>query len=140
LRLDKCYRAWKLDLETGFSPLQAALDRFVDLDKPDFIGRAALLAERQAGVAQRLVPLLLDEAGDRDAPACTGVFDGDMRVGIVTSGGWSYTLGKSVALAYVRSDLAGEGTRLAVDVFGDRRAATVGREPLYDPTNARLRA
>jgi len=139
LRLDKCYRAWKVDLETGFSPLEASLDRFVDLDKSDFVGRAALLAERQRGVAQRFVPLLLDETGDYDAPACSGVFDRDARVGIVTSGGWSYTLSRSVALAYVRADRAQEGVRLTVDVFGEPRAAVVAREPLYDPTNARLR-
>ena len=139
LRLDKCYRAWKLDLETGFSPLEAALDRFVDLDKPDFVGRAALLAERQRGVAQRLVPLLLDDAGDHDAPACAGVFHDGARVGLVTSGGWSFDRSRSVALAYVRADLARAGTRLAVDVYGTMRAATVATEPLYDPTNARLR-
>jgi dimethylglycine dehydrogenase len=140
LRLDKCYRAWKTDLEIGFSPLEAALGRFVDFAKPDFIGRAALLAERERGVAQRFVPLLLDVPGDHDAPACASVFHDGARVGLVTSGGWSHTLERSIALAYVRADLARAGTRLAVDVFGESRAATVGTEPLYDPTNARLRA
>jgi dimethylglycine dehydrogenase len=140
LRLDKCYRSWKVDLETGYSPFEASLDRFVDLGKPDFVGRAALLAEKQRGIAQRLVPLLLEEPGEADAPACTGVFQGEARVGLVTSGGWSYTLGRSIALAYLRSDLAVAGTRVTVDVFGEQRAAVVGTEPLYDPTNARLRA
>jgi dimethylglycine dehydrogenase len=140
LRLDKCYRGWKTDLETGYSPFEASLDRFVELAKPDFVGRAALLAEKQRGVAQRLVPLLLEDAGDADAPACTGVFADNARVGLVTSGGWSYTLGRSVALAYLRSDLAREGARVQVDVFGEMRAAVVGREPLYDPANERLKA
>ena len=139
MRLDKCYRAWKVDLETGFSPLEAALDRFVAFDKPDFVGRAALLEERRRGVAQRLVPLLLDDPGDHDAPACTGVFHDGTRVGLVTSGGWSFFHARSIALAYVRSDLARAGARLAVDVYGEMCAATVGTEPLYDPTNARLR-
>ena len=140
MRLDKCYRGWKTDLESGYSPLEAALDRFVALDKPDFVGRAALLAEQQRGVAQRLVPLVLDEAGDADAPALASVFQDGARVGLVTSGGWSYTLERSLALAFVKAPLAVPGTRLEVDVFGDRRPATVGTEPLYDPTNARLRA
>jgi dimethylglycine dehydrogenase len=137
MRLDKCYRGWKGDLETGFSPRDASLDRFVAWDKPDFVGRAGLL-ERPA--AYRFVPLLLDDAGEADAPACASVFEGGVRVGIVTSGGWSFALGKSVALAYVRSDLGDVDTRLGVDVFGERRAATVAAEPIYDPTNARLRA
>lgn len=140
LRLDKCYRGWKSDLETGFSPLEASLDRLIDWNKPEFVGRAALLSERQRGAAQRFVPLLLDDAGETDAPACTGVFQGETRVGIVTSGGWSYTLGRSVALAYVATPLAVEGTALDIDVYGERRRARVAAEPLYDPANARLRA
>ena len=67
------------------------------------------------------------------------VRDGE-RIGYVTSAGWSYTLGCGVALAYVRSDLAAPGTRLGVMALGERRPATVVREPPYDPDNARLRA
>ncbi|MFO1035580.1 MAG: FAD-dependent oxidoreductase [Geminicoccaceae bacterium] len=140
LRLDKCYRSWKVDLEIGYSPLMASLDRFVDLGKPDFVGKAALQGEFQAGPVERFVPLLLDEPGDADVPACSPVFVGGERVGLVTSGGWSWTLERSVALAYLRTDLAVPGTRVEVDLLGSRVVATVDREPLYDPDNARLRA
>jgi dimethylglycine dehydrogenase len=140
LRLDKGYRGWKTDLEIGYSPLEASLDRFVDLSKPDFVGRVAVLDEHRRGPKQRLVRLALDVAGDADAPACASVFLGDQIVGLATSGGWSPTLERSIALAYVRADLALPGTRLEVEIFGERRAATVGREPLYDPQNLRLRA
>jgi dimethylglycine dehydrogenase len=140
LRLDKCYRGWKQDLATEYTPVMAGLDRFVDLTKPDFPGRAALLAEQASGPRERFVPLLLDGAPVADAPACASVHHGGATVGLVTSGGWSYTLGRSVALAYVRSDLAQPGTRLAVDILGARCPATVGRAPLYDPDNARLKA
>ena len=140
LRLDKCYRGWKTDLESGYTPLEASLDRFVDLGKPDFVGRAAALSEKQRGPARRMAPLLLDEAGDADAPPLASVFRGEERVGLVTSGGWSHTLGCSVALAYLDTPHAATGTRVAVDVLGERRAATVAAEPLYDPRNERLRA
>ena len=60
------------------------------------------------------------------------------RVGLVTSGFWSFTLNRSVALAYLRADLAGPGNKVEVEVFGDLVPATVGKEPLYDPENARL--
>jgi dimethylglycine dehydrogenase len=140
LRLDKCYRGWKGDLEIGFSPFDASLDRFVDLTKPDFVGKAALVAEHAAGSPWRFVPLTLDEAGEADAPFCSSVFQGDRRVGIVTSGGWSFTLGVSVALAYLEPSCADAGTVLEIEVYGTRVTATVGVEPLYDPTNARLRS
>ena len=140
LRVDKCYRGWKSDLESGYSPLDASLGRFIDLKKPAFVGRDALLAEHSCGAAQRFVPLVFDQPGEAEAPYCAQVFHGAENVGLTTSGVWSHTLNQSVALAYVRADLAQPGTRLAVNVLGQRRSATVQAEPLYDPTNARPRA
>ena len=60
-------------------------------------------------------------------------------VGLVTSGGYGHAIGRSVALAYVRTDLATPDTRLEIEILGERRAATVAREPIYDPENARLK-
>lgn len=139
LRIDKCFRSWKLDLETGYSALAASLDRFIDLAKPDFVGKAALLEEKARGVSHRLVPLTLDTPGDADAPYCSSVFSGQEIVGITTSAVWSFTLERSVMLAYVKRELAVEGTRLAVEILGERRPATVGSEPLFDPENRRPR-
>jgi dimethylglycine dehydrogenase len=140
LRIDKCYRGWKSDLESGYTPLEASLDRFIDITKTNFVGREALLAEHARGPAQRFVPLFFDEAGDAEAPYCAQVFDGDTNVGLTTSGVWSHTLNRSVALAYVRADLAAPGTRVQVNILGQLRNATVQTEPVYDPTNAKLRA
>ena len=140
LRVDKCYRGWKSDLESGYTPFEASLDRFVDMKKPAFVGREAVLAEQARGVAQRFVPLIFDEDGDAEPPYCAQVFHGDTNVGLTTSGVWSHTLKKSVALAYVRTDLAAPGTKLAINVMGQMRSATVQSEPLYDPPNQRLRA
>jgi dimethylglycine dehydrogenase len=140
LRVDKCYRGWKSDLESGYTPLEASLDRFVDVTKPDFVGKAALAAEHARGAAQRFVPLIFDEDGDAEAPYCAQVFDGETNVGLTTSGVWSHTLNKSVALAYVKADKATPGTKLQVNVLGQMRTATVHAEPLYDPKNQRLRA
>jgi dimethylglycine dehydrogenase len=140
LRLEKCYRSWKADLTTEYTPLMASLDRFVRLDKPaDFMGRDALRREAVAGVRERFVPLVVD-AVDADASAVSIVYHDAEVVGLVTSGGYGYRLGQSIALAYVRSDLAAAGTVLEVEILGERRRAIVGREPLYDPENLRLRA
>ena len=140
LRVDKCYRGWKSDLESGYTPLEASLDRLVDVTKPDFVGKVALAAEHARGAAQRFVPLIFDEDGDAEAPYCAQVFDGNTNVGLTTSGVWSHTLNKSVALAYVKADKATPGTKLQVNVLGTMRSATVHAEPLYDPKNQRLRA
>jgi len=140
LRLDKAYPGWKTELEIGFTPLEASLDRFVDRAKPGFVGRDAILADAARGPSQRLVPLVLDEAGDADAPACASVFAAGARVGIVTSGGWSVTLGRSIALAYLRADCARPGMAVQLVVLGERRGAAVGQAPLFDPDNLRPRA
>lgn len=139
LRLDKCYRSWKIDLETGYSPLEASLGRFCDLSKPHFIGREPLLAEHTRGPARRFIPLTLDDPGSADPPFCAPVYANGEAVGLVTSGGWSHTLNASVALAYVRSDLAVPGTRLQIEILGELCAATARQEPLYDPRNLRPR-
>ena len=140
LRLEKCYRAWKGDLTTEYTPFMASLDRFVKLDKPGgFIGQEALRREAAAGPRERFVPLLVD-AEDADAAAVSIVYLRDEPVGLVTSGGYGYRLKQSIALAYVRTDLAAPGTVLGVEILGTRCRAVVASEPLYDPQNLRLRA
>ena len=140
LRLEKCYRSWKADLTTEYTPFMSSLDRFVKLDKPGgFIGQEALRREAQSGPRERFVPLIVD-ATDADAAAVSIVFSGKETVGLVTSGGYGYRIGKSIALAYVRTDLAKPGTQLEVEILGERRRAVVGKEPLFDPDNLLLRA
>ena len=139
LRLEKCYRAWKGDLTTEYTPFMASLDRFVKLDKPGgFIGQAALQREAAVGPKERFMPLIV-EATDADAAAVSIVYDGDTQVGLVTSGGYGYRLRQSIALAYLRADLAVAGKVLEIEILGERRRAVVGKEPLYDPDNLRLR-
>ena len=139
LRMEKCYRAWKVDLVDEYTPFEASLDRFVALDKGDFLGREALQQQQQQGVRQRLVPLLIDTE-NTEAPFCASVVKDHENVGLVGSSGYGYTLEKSIALAVVRSDLAVAGTALTVDIFGQSCTAVVAEEPLYDPQNKRLRA
>jgi dimethylglycine dehydrogenase len=139
LRLEKAYRSWKQDLETGYSPLSAGLGHFVDLAKPAFPGREALLGEQERGPAQLLVGLVVDEPDTYLMPLAS-VFAGGQRVGLATSGGVGYRIGRSLALAYVARERAHEGARIEVMHFGKRIGATVSRKAFYDPTNARLRA
>ena len=140
LRVEKGYRAWKGDLSTDYSLLEGGLDRFIRLEKPDFPGKAALLSEQQRGVKKRFVTLTLDAPGAADAPYMSTIWLGDVAVGETTSGAWGYRVGKSVALGMIRPDLTVPGTQVAVEIFGQRFAATVQADaPLWDAGNHRLR-
>ncbi len=140
LRLEKGYRAWKAELSTDYTILQGGLDRFVKWDKLDFIGRAAMLAERQRGVAKRFVTMTV-EAGDYDPPPVSIVWRGDEIVGETTSSGYGHRVGRAIALGVVRADCATPGERLEIEIFGQRHRATVEPDqPLWDPANERLRS
>jgi len=136
LRLEKGYRAWASDLSSETTPYEAGLGFAVKLDKGEFIGRDALDPEP----AQRLVCLVLDDPR-AIALGSEPVRDADgAMVGRVTSGGYGYAVGASIAYAYVPARLAVPGTRCAIDIFGDWVEAEVRAEPLYDPKGERVRA
>jgi dimethylglycine dehydrogenase len=138
LRLEKAYRAWGADINTEVTPLEAGLERFVAFDKGDFVGRDALLRQRREGVRKRLATLGVD-AGDADCWGNEAVWADDRVVGITTSGGYGYWLDRSLAVAYVDAEVAVAGTRLAVEILGERRPAVVLAEPPLDPENHRPR-
>ena len=139
MRLEKGYLHWKSDLLTEFDPFETGLDRFVDMSKPAFVGKEALLARQKAGPMRKLVSLALD---GRDAAAHGGasVMVADRVVGTVTSGEWGHRTGLNLAYAFVEPDLAAEGSALHVDVLGEMVAAEVITPGPYDPSYSRVRA
>lgn len=139
LRLEKGYRSWKQDITHEYTPFDAGLERFVKLEKGEFIGRDALKKRHAAGEKERFVPLLV-EGNTADAPSCSIVFKNGEKIGIVGSGGWGFRIGKSIALSYVRLDLAEVGTKLEIEILGQRFPAVVAQEPIFDPKNERLKA
>ena len=138
LRLEKAYRSWGADINTEVTPLEAGLERFVAFDKGDFVGRAALLEQRRAGLRKRLATLEVD-AVDADCWGSEAVWAGDRVVGITTSGGYAHWLGRSLAVAYLDAEVSAPGTRLEVEILGERRPARAAAEPLFDPENLRPR-
>ncbi len=141
LRLEKAYRAWKQDLSTDYTVLQGGLDRFVKWDKPEFRGRTALQNEKQQGVRKRFVTLTLDDPGPCDAPYMSTIWRDGKIVGETLSGGWGHRVDRSIALGMLAADLAEPGSKVEIEIFGDRFAATVQPDgPLWDPSNERLRA
>ncbi|MGH7123301.1 MAG: glycine cleavage T C-terminal barrel domain-containing protein, partial [Stellaceae bacterium] len=139
LRMEKAYRGWGSELTAEIDMFEAAMERFIRLDKPDFIGRAASLARKQRGARTKLVYLAVD-ATDCDCMGNEPVYSGDRLVGLTTSGGFGHAVQKSLAFAYVDPSLATAGTGLDILLFGDRRRAVILPEPAWDPRNERLRA
>ena len=140
LRIEKGYRAWKGDLSSDYSLLEADLGRFVDFEKnTDFPGRAALLAEREQGPAKQAVGLVVD-AGAADAPYMSPIWKDGTVVGETTSGGWGYRVGASLAIGMLRADLTEPGTAVEIEIYGERRPARVHQMPFWDPKNERIRA
>ncbi|WP_424966184.1 GcvT family protein [Dinoroseobacter sp. S375] len=140
MRLEKGYLHWKADILTEFDPYETGLDRFVTPDKPDFIGKAALLA-REGAARHRLVTLRLP--GGADAPHAAAhpgasVMCGDAVVGTVTSGGYGHRVGANLAYAFLKPGAPETG--LTVDVLGTQVAAEITERGLYDPQMARVRA
>ncbi|HEX9770102.1 MAG TPA: FAD-dependent oxidoreductase [Kiloniellales bacterium] len=139
LRLEKAYKGWGAELTNEITMIEADMERFVRMDKGDFVGREALARRKAAGIALKCVYLRVDD-GDADPRGNEPVYDGERIVGVSTSGGYGHAVGQTLAFAYVEPRLAAPGSRVALGILGERRGAEVLAEPAYDPANAHLRA
>jgi glycine cleavage system aminomethyltransferase T/glycine/D-amino acid oxidase-like deaminating enzyme len=137
LRLEKGYRVWGADITPEETPYAAGLGFAVALDKGDFLGRDALAGATEP--AERLCCLTLDDPR-AVALGSEPVRAGAEPVGRVTSGGYGYTVGRSIAYAYLPAALASPGTAVEVEIFGDWVGGVVAEEPLFDPAGERVRA
>ena len=136
LRLEKGYRVWGADITPEDTPFEAGLGFAVKLEKGDFVGRDALAA---APPPERLLRCLVLDDARAVALGSEPVRVADALVGRVTSGGYGYTVERSIAYAYLPAehDL---GTVVEVEIFGEWVSATVAAEPLYDASGERIRA
>ena len=140
LRLEKGYRVWSSDITPDDTPDQAGLGFAVRMGKSvPFIGRDALEAARASGADRRLCCLVLDE------PLAVALGNepiriGEQIVGRVTSGGYGYTVGASIAFGYLPVGQAEVDQRVEVEIFGEWVGGSVRAEPLFDPKGDRIRA
>ena len=139
MRLEKSYRMVGTELSIEYAALESGLERFVHLNKSDFIGRDALTRWRERGFANRLVTLEVHGVTDADALGNNPIFDGEELVGRATGGGYGFRVEKSLALGMVRPELAEIGTSLRMDILGAMHDVTVIPESPYDPSNEKLR-
>ena len=138
LRLEKAYRGMGSELTNEITMVEADMERFLRLDKEDFVGKAATLNSKQQGPRISLVYMTVD-ADDADCLGNEPVFQGDKVVGVTTSGGYGFTAGTSIAFAYVEPELTEPGTAFEIEIMGQRRGAKVVADPLYDPQSERMR-
>ncbi|MDQ0778685.1 glycine cleavage system aminomethyltransferase T/glycine/D-amino acid oxidase-like deaminating enzyme [Streptomyces aurantiacus] len=134
LRLEKGYRAWGIDMTDEHDPYEAGVGFAVRLDKGDFLGMRAL--EGRGVPRRRLTPLLLDDPASVVLGKEPVYVDG-VAAGYVTSAAYGYTVGRCVAYAWL--PVLPAGTGVSVEYFGEKVAATVVDEPLFDPKMTRIR-
>ena len=140
LRMEKAYRGWGAELTGEISLVEAGMDRFFNLNKKsDFIGSGALRNKLQSGVDIKIVYLEVN-VDDADARGNEPVYHNNKIVGVVTSGAYGFRVKKSLAFAYVNSELAKEGNEFLLGIQGQKRKAKVLGSPVYDPENNKLKS
>lgn len=140
LRLEKGYRYWSGEITPDYTPLEAGLAFAVKFDKGDFTGREALLKQKKEGIKQKLCCLSLAEPRSVVFGNEPVRLSGSQEIiGWVTSGGYGYTVGKSIAYAYLPVAHAQPGTKLTLEYFGEDIECVVEKEPLYDPKGERIK-
>jgi 4-methylaminobutanoate oxidase (formaldehyde-forming) len=137
LRLEKGYRVWGADITPDDTPFEAGLGFAVKLGKEGFIGREALVGSTEP--ERRLCCLLLSD-GRAVALGSEPVRAEGAPVGRVTSGGYGYSVERSIAYAYLPAEHADPGQPVEVEIFGEWVAGEVAAEPLFDPAGERVRA
>ncbi|MCG8490152.1 MAG: hypothetical protein MI743_00945, partial [Sneathiellales bacterium] len=144
LRIEKGYRHWGHDITDEDTPLEAGLAFTIDWDKPGgFIGREALLQQKEKGYSKRLLTFTLEEENAllyHDEP----IWRDGKRVGYISSGAYGHEIGKPVGLGYVKYDGRFDkeallSSRYEIEIAGIRHPAKAGLAPLYDPKSSKIR-
>ncbi|MGB1063968.1 MAG: GcvT family protein [Paracoccaceae bacterium] len=140
-RIEKSFGIWSAEFTQDRTPGMTAMDRWIDWDKPDFIGKVAAVAERNGNGPEKIQVTLEIEDGDSDASGYEPIWSeaGDM-VGFVTSGAYGHTVKKSLAMALIEPALANEGTAVTVHIVGVERRAKVITPSPYDPNGMAMRS
>ena len=139
LRLEKGYRVWGADITPDETPYEAGLGFAVKLDKGDFVGRDALVAVQEQLLERKLACLVLDDPRSVALGSEPVRMDGEI-LGRVTSGGYGYSVERSIAYAYVPAESAEAERAVEVEIFGEWVAGRIADEPLWDPAGERIRA
>jgi len=139
MRLEKSYRMVGTEMSIEYAAFESGLDRFVHMQKPDFIGRDGLAAWQKHGFSNQFVTLGVHDTKDADAIGGNPIYHNGALIGRATSGGYGFRIDRSLALAMLQPEFAATGTMLEIDILGTRYKAEVIEESPFDPDNERLR-
>jgi 4-methylaminobutanoate oxidase (formaldehyde-forming) len=140
LRIEKGYRYWSGEISPDYTPLEAGLKFAVDMDKGKFIGREAIAIQLERGLRQRLACLVLaDERVVALGKEPIRPYGTDQIIGWVASGGYGYSIEKSIVYAYLPIDYTLPGIEMEIEFFGEWVRAEVVRAPLFDPRGERIK-
>ena len=136
LRLEKAWGAWGLEYRPDFNAIESGMDRFINWNT-EFVGKEATQRFKEEGALRRLVTLTIDTPID----VCLdeAIMKNGEAVGYISSGGYAHHVRQSMAMGYVASEFASEGTSLEVEILGDTYTAEVQGRPLYDPNGSKMR-
>ncbi|MCP4142480.1 MAG: FAD-dependent oxidoreductase [Chloroflexi bacterium] len=136
---EKAYYAWGVELINEITMIEAGMERFIDFNKGDFIGRDALLQRQKEELEWNIAYVEVD-AIDSEVRGGEPVLDGDKVIGVTTSGAYGYAVEKSLAFVYVPPEYAAPGTTFDIEILGESCQAKVLGKPAYDPKNKGLRS
>jgi 4-methylaminobutanoate oxidase (formaldehyde-forming) len=139
LRLEKAYRYYTTDVTQLETPYEAGLGFCVNLEKGDFIGRAALVEKKKMGLTAKLCTLILDGEEFTQIYGGEAIYHEGKVLTRVRSGGYGYTVKKNILLAYLPIELSKMGTRVDVELIEGMRVAEVAASVLYDPKGEKLK-
>jgi dimethylglycine dehydrogenase len=138
MRLEKSFGTWAREYRSVYTAFEAGLERFLDLEKGEFMGRTAVLRQKAEPPARRLIALAVEDKG-ADAIGDEPIWHAGKVLGWITSGGYGHTVGQSLALGYVDAAVAKEMDEFEVEIMGVRCPARRLSAPLFDPSGARMR-
>ncbi len=138
MRLEKNWGAWTLDFRPDFTAAESGLDFFINWDK-DFLGKNIALKEKKNGPKKKLVTMTIDTK-DIDVTGDEAIMKNGKCVGYITSGGYAHYVKKSMAMGYIPSNLAKQGSEIEVEINGEFYKANVELKPLYDPSGKNMRS
>ncbi len=137
--MEKAFGAWSREFTPDYTPIMCGFDRFVDYDKGEFIGREKAIEDRLNDPSMRLVPIEID-AIDADAWGYEPIWHKDEYAGFVTSGAYGHTVGRSLALGYLRAEfLSSRDDEFAIHIVDQKRPARILPEAAYDPSGSLMR-
>jgi dimethylglycine dehydrogenase len=138
MRIEKAYHGWGADFGSEYTLFDAELEKFVDFDKTDFVGREAVLAQREVEPEWRFLRLVV-EAGDADPLPGDPILQQGVCIGYVTSGSSGFRTGQTLALGYVQVNKMIVDGDLGIEILGTCHPATLSQQAFYDPENQRCR-